>query len=60
MRLSNRAVARILPRVDTLHEKEQLMSPTTRNAFVLLTVVYCIYQFSNDHVVLGLLGVVFA
>jgi len=36
------------------------MSPTTRNAFVILTVVYCVYQFSNDHVVLGLLGVVFA
>jgi hypothetical protein len=50
----------MLPRVDILHEKEQPMSPTTRNAFVILTIVYCIYQFSTDHATLGLIGIVFA
>lgn len=54
------APARMLPRADILHEKEQLMSPTTRNAFVILTVVYCIYQFSTDHVTLALIGILFA
>lgn len=32
------------------------MSTTTRNAFVILTAIYCVYQFSTSHFILGLLG----
>lgn len=36
------------------------MSPTTRYAFIVLTVLYGIYQLMNDRPVIGVAGLVFA
>jgi hypothetical protein len=36
------------------------MSPATRYAFIVLTVLYSIYQFTHERPVLGAVGVVFA
>ena len=36
------------------------MSSTTRYAFIVLTVLYGIYQFMNDRPVPGLIGLAFA
>jgi hypothetical protein len=48
------------PAADTLHRKEEPMSPTTRYAFIILTLLYGIYQLTNDRPVLGVVGIVFA
>lgn len=36
------------------------MSPTTRYAFIVLTLLYGVYQLMNDRPVLGVIGLVFA
>jgi hypothetical protein len=50
----------ILPSADIIQRKEKPMSPTTRYAFIVLTVLYGIYQLMNDRPVLGVIGLVFA
>jgi hypothetical protein len=50
----------ILSSADITQCKEEPMSPTTRYAFIVLTLLYGIYQLMNDRPVLGVIGLVFA
>jgi hypothetical protein len=50
----------MLPAANIRRATERLMSPTTRYAFIILSVVYGVYQFINDRPVPALIGLAFA